>query len=113
MHKRSCACIITKKRDRTWVSDDGCVYVSYNWQVFSFQNPAFLEKFIINDVVPSDINDETVLEFQVYSSHHVTRRHLVGVTSISLRAIETLENGLVDLTIMPQTVYRVSNDRRK
>ncbi|XP_061173274.1 uncharacterized protein LOC133182440 [Saccostrea echinata] len=71
------------------------------------KNPAFLEKFIINDVLPSDINDETVLEFQVYSSHHVTRRHLVGVASISLRAIETLENGLVDLTIMPQTVCRL------
>ena len=76
-----------------------------------FQNPAFLEKFIINDVLPSDINDETVLEFQVYSSHHVTRRHLVGVASISLRAIETLENGLVDLTIMPQTVCRVSTKK--
>lgn len=72
------------------------------------QNPAFFEKFIINDIVPSDINDEVVLEFQVYSSHHVTRRHLVGVASISLRTIETLENGLVDLTIMPQTVFRVS-----
>ena len=57
--------------------------------------------------MPSDINDDTILEFQVYSSHHVTRRHLVGVASISLRAIETLENGLVDLTIMPQTVFRV------
>ncbi|XP_022330240.1 uncharacterized protein LOC111128726 [Crassostrea virginica] len=71
------------------------------------KNPAFLEKFIINDIVPSDINDDTILEFQVYSSHHVTRRHLVGVASISLRAIETLENGLVDLTIMPQTVFRL------
>ena len=81
----------------------------YSTLLFSsiFQNPAFLEKFIINDIVPSDINDDTILEFQVYSSHHVTRRHLVGVASISLRAIETLENGLVDLTIMPQTVFRV------
>lgn len=81
------------------------MFVSF---ISNLQNPAFFEKFIINDIVPSDINDETVLEFQVYSSHHVTRRHLVGVASISLRTIETLENGLVDLTIMPQTVFRVS-----
>ena len=60
--------------------------------------------------MPSDITDESAIEFQVYSSHHVTRRHLVGVAAISLRDIEHLENGLKEMTIMPQSVYRVSSN---
>lgn len=75
---------------------------------FFFQTPVFLEKFVINDIVPSDLTEESAIEFQVYSAHHVSRRHLVGVASMTLKDIEGLENGIADLIIMPQTVYRVS-----
>ncbi|XP_067680564.1 uncharacterized protein [Haliotis asinina] len=70
-------------------------------------DPLFLEKFTIKDIVPTEINEESALEFQVYSSHHVSRRHLVGVGSVKLTDVEKLTSGLVDLTLMPQTVYRL------
>ena len=73
-----------------------------------FQVPVFLEKFTITDLVPSDMDDKCAIEFQIYSSHNVTRRHLVGMSSIFLKDLCELENGLADLTIMPETVYRVS-----
>ncbi|KAJ8309317.1 hypothetical protein KUTeg_014191 [Tegillarca granosa] len=71
------------------------------------KTPVFLEKFVINDIVPSDLTEESAIEFQVYSAHHVSRRHLVGVASMTLKDIEGLENGIADLIIMPQTVYRL------
>lgn len=54
------------------------------------------------------MDDKAAIEFQIYSSHNVTRRHLVGMSSIYLSNLCELENGLADLTIMPETVYRVS-----
>lgn len=69
--------------------------------------PVFLEKFTITDLVPSDMDDKCAIEFQLYSSHNVTRRHLVGMSSILLKDLCELENGLADLTIMPETVYRL------
>ncbi|CAC5380377.1 unnamed protein product [Mytilus coruscus] len=71
------------------------------------KTPVFLEKFTITDLVPSDMDDKAAIEFQIYSSHNVTRRHLVGMSSILLSNICELENGLADLTIMPETVYRL------
>ncbi|XP_069116115.1 synaptotagmin-11-like isoform X2 [Argopecten irradians] len=71
------------------------------------KTPVFLEKFTISDLVPSDLSDDAAMEFQIYSSHHVSRRHLVGVASFLLKDVPKLDNGLVDLTIMPQTVFRL------
>lgn len=59
--------------------------------------------------MPSDLSDDAAMEFQIYSSHHVSRRHLVGVASFLLKNVDRLDNGLIDLTIMPQTVFRVSD----
>ena len=72
----------------------------------------FLEKFTITDLVPSEMDDKAAIEFQIYSSHNVTRRHLIGMSSILLKNISQLENGLADLTIMPETVYRVSLNKK-
>ena len=72
-----------------------------------WQDPLFLEKFCIKDIVPSEITEESDLEFQVYSSHHVSRRHLVGVGSVRLMDVEHFPGGQVELVITPQTVYRV------
>ncbi|KAL8583873.1 hypothetical protein ACOMHN_040342 [Nucella lapillus] len=71
------------------------------------RDPLFLEKFAIKDLVPNEISEESALEFQVYSSHHVSRRHLVGVGTVRLLDVDNLPNGQVDLIIMPQTVYRL------
>ncbi|XP_076464705.1 uncharacterized protein LOC143296567 [Babylonia areolata] len=71
------------------------------------RDPLFLEKFSIKDVVPNEISEESALEFQVYSSHHVSRRHLVGVGSVRLLDVDTFPGGQVELIIMPQTVYRL------
>ena len=57
--------------------------------------------------MPSEITEESDLEFQVYSSHHVSRRHLVGVGSVRLMDVEHFPGGQVELVITPQTVYRV------
>ncbi|KAL4238844.1 hypothetical protein ACF0H5_003551 [Mactra antiquata] len=71
------------------------------------RTPVFLEKFSIQDLKREDITEGSALEFQVYSSHHITRRHLVGMASVNLQDINKYENGLVDLTIMPHSVYRL------
>ncbi|XP_055957201.1 synaptotagmin-15 isoform X2 [Patella vulgata] len=82
--------------------------VKYRTKTFSkTKNPLFLEKFCIKDIVPSEINEDSAIEFQVYSSHHVSRRHLVGVGSVRLMDVENLSTGQVDLTLYPQTVYRL------
>ncbi|ESO96569.1 synaptotagmin 21, partial [Lottia gigantea] len=82
--------------------------VKYRTKTFSkTKNPLFLEKFCIKDLVPSEINEDSAIEFQVYSSHHVSRRHLVGVGSVRLMDVENLCNGQVDLILYPQTVYRL------
>lgn len=73
-----------------------------------FQDPLFLEKFVIKDLPPVEENEDGALEFQVYSSHHVSRRHLVGVTSVQLVDVDSLTSGQVELLVTPQTVYRVS-----
>ncbi|XP_041350741.1 uncharacterized protein LOC121369750 [Gigantopelta aegis] len=69
--------------------------------------PLFLEKFTIKEIIPSEITEESAIEFQVYSSHHVSRRHLVGVGSVQLMDVNQLPSGLFDLTLYPQTVYRL------
>ncbi|XP_035826582.1 synaptotagmin-1 [Aplysia californica] len=72
------------------------------------RDPLFLEKFIIKDLsVPGDDSEEPAIEFQVYSSHHVSRRHLVGVASIRLADVDKLSSGQVELLVTPQTVYRM------
>ncbi|XP_070180492.1 synaptotagmin-C-like [Littorina saxatilis] len=71
------------------------------------RDPLFLEKFCIKDIVPTDITEESNLEFQVYSSHHVSRRHLVGVGTVRLLDVEHMPGGQIELIIMPQTVYRL------
>ena len=65
---------------------------------------------MIKDLVPpcGEETEEDAIEFQVYSSHHVSRRHLVGVASIHLNDVDSLVSGQVELLITPQTVYRVS-----
>lgn len=68
-----------------------------------------MEKFCIKDLVAGEISEESCLEFQVYSSHHVSRRHLVGVASVRLLDVDHLPGGQTELIVMPQTVYRVSN----
>ena len=78
----------------------------------SFQQPVFLEKFAIQELTKADITDESALEFQVYSSHHMTRRHLVGMASIFLKDVEKFENGLAELVILPHSVYRVRPCRK-
>ncbi|KAK3576786.1 hypothetical protein CHS0354_014611, partial [Potamilus streckersoni] len=69
-------------------------------------NPVFLEKFSIDDLAPRDITDESSLEFQVYSSHHITRRHLVGMASVYLKDVDGFENGQTELVILPQAFFR-------
>lgn len=76
--------------------------------ISNLQNPAFFKKFIINNIVPSNINNKTVLKFQVYSSHHITKQHLINITSISLQTIKTLKNNLINLTIIPQTIFKIN-----
>ncbi|KAK3764028.1 hypothetical protein RRG08_004392 [Elysia crispata] len=72
------------------------------------RDPLFLEKFIIKDLpTGGDESEEGALEFQVYSSHHVSRRHLVGVASIRLVDVDKLTSGQVELLVTPQTVYRM------
>lgn len=80
------------------------------WIFLFFQDPLFLEKFVIKDlpVGGGEENEDGALEFQVYSSHHVSRRHLVGVASIRLIDVDKLTSGQVELLVTPQTVYRVS-----
>ena len=67
-----------------------------------------MEKFAIQDITRESVTDESALEFQVYSSHHMTRRHLVGMASIFLKDVDKFENGLAELVILPHSVYRVS-----
>lgn len=71
-----------------------------------------MEKFVIKDLPSAEENEEGALEFQVYSSHHVSRRHLVGVASVRLADVDKLTSGQVELLVTPQTVYRVSTDVR-
>ncbi|CAG5129889.1 unnamed protein product, partial [Candidula unifasciata] len=71
------------------------------------RDPLFLEKFVIKDLPPLEQREGGALEFQVYSSHHVSRRHLVGVTSVRLIEAGKPISGQVELFISPQTVYRM------
>ncbi|KAL5008999.1 hypothetical protein ScPMuIL_014580 [Solemya velum] len=71
------------------------------------KTPVFLEKFTIRDLTPTDLSDDATIEFQVYSAHQISRRHLVGVGSVLLKDLDMYEAGIVDLTLMPQTVYRL------
>jgi len=65
------------------------------------------ENILKNVTVMSAIQFFINKPFQVYSSHHITRRHLVGMASVKLKDVENFDNGLIDLVIMPHTVYRV------
>ena len=67
-----------------------------------------MEKFAIQNISRESITDESAQEFQVYSSHHMTRRHLVGMASIFRKDVYKFENGLAELVILPHSVYRIS-----
>ncbi|XP_045163194.1 synaptotagmin-11-like isoform X2 [Mercenaria mercenaria] len=71
------------------------------------RTPVFLEKFSIQEITREELSEDSALEFQVYSSHHITRRHLVGMAAVQLKDIDKYENGLVDLVILPHSVYRL------
>ncbi|XP_052273428.1 synaptotagmin-11-like [Dreissena polymorpha] len=71
------------------------------------RNPVFLEKFSISEITRDDLIEGAAIEFQVYSSHHITRRHLVGMASVQLRDIDKFDNGLTELIILPHSVYRL------
>ncbi|XP_052766249.1 synaptotagmin-17-like [Mya arenaria] len=71
------------------------------------RTPVFLEKFSITEITKADLIEGSAIEFQVYSSHHITRRHLVGMASVQLKDVEKFDNGLIELIIMPHSVYRL------
>lgn len=67
----------------------------------------FEENFRITDLPSGDFNDESGLEFQVYSHDSVTRKPLLGVCSMRLAEIDHLEDGYAELTLLPQTYHKV------
>ena len=58
--------------------------------------PFFLEKFAIQNIKRESITDASVLEFQVCSSHHMKRCHLVGMAQIFLKDVDKFENGIAE-----------------
>lgn len=55
-----------------------------------------------------DFTENAALEFHVYSSEGRGRRHLLGVCSILLKEVDNLTDGKANLSLIPQTVFRVS-----
>lgn len=75
--------------------------------VYKTKNPVFLEKFSIKELSPVDFTENAALEFHVYSSEGRGRRHLLGVCSILLKEVDNLTDGKANLSLIPQTVFRL------